>query len=302
MLKTILLTTLFGFTAHAEMSSRNSADIGFTDNANLATTNKESDMYYRLATNNQIPSGEHTFSFRLAYMDYLREHQNDYTSLTLQDSWGDPKRTYFTAAIYGQWYPNGSSGTTESSFDSFGLNFLAGRDWKVANKYPGEFGAGYKLRYYPSFDGRNDHYGFGFASATHEVNRRLNVLGYGEGGTVYSSLPDYTKLFFELTGTVEYLLPHRWLWSSDLILGQSYFLDRSITTQTRVANKSGRARLRTETGNERYTNITLATEAMRTEKVNFKWGGGASVTNQSSRSGDQDYSAFTIEAKLLLTF
>lgn len=284
------------------MISKNEADAGFTDNANLTSDNKESDMFLRVATSNRFLGGQDTYSFRLAYIAYTEQRNNDHFSLNLQKSWGDLKKTLYTAALIGQYYPNGNSGTTETAFNSFGGDFTLAKNWKPTRELPGEFGAGYRLRYYPSFEGRNDHTGFAYGTVTYSASRRLTLIGYGEAGPLWSSLPDYTRVFAEVTATAEYLLPNRWIWTSDFTLGRSYFLDRSVTTQTRVTNKSGRVKGTSSTSNERYTNISLSTEALRTQTDTFQWGGDASLSTQSSLSGNQNFSVFTVQAKAILNF
>lgn len=293
----ILISTT---TANAQVTSRNSADIGFTSNANLTTENKESDLFLRVATSNRFPrSGKQATSFRLSYMDYFEQNENDYLAASLQNQWGDKKNRIFTLALAAQHFPNGGSGVTETAFNNYGLNFSLAKGWQ-RNSFDGDFGAGYKMRYYPDFEGRNDHNGYGFASGTYEISSRLVLNGYAESGLTVSSLSEYTRLYGEITGTVEYLLPDRWTWANELTLGRSHFLDRSVTTQTRVVRK--RVTTQTSTANERYTNFSLASELMRSQAENFKWGAGATVANQSSLSDLQDYSVITLEAKLILHF
>ncbi len=286
----------------ADFQSRNSADIGFTTNANLTSDDQESDLYYRFISRNSFSNNNHRYAIRFGFTDYLSEHQNDLLSLRLEDTWGSRADFEKSFAIIGQLYPNGEAATTESAFDSLGLEFNIARDWTSNSSLDGDWGSGYRFRFYPSFDNRNDHTLFGFISANYDYSSDLNFGLSSEGGLTYSSLSDYSRIYFDVSGSADLTLANRWSLLNELTLSHSRFLNRDVTSQVAVTNKGKSPQTRTFSENEKYLTIYLSSEAMREQTDNFSWGGGVYLTQQSSTSDTQDYSALELMGKLIYIF
>ena len=286
----------------ADFQSRNSADIGFTTNANLTSDDQESDLYYRFISRNSFSNNNHRYAIKFGFTDYFSEHQNDLLSLRLEDKWGSRKDFEKSFSIIGQLYPNGESATTESAFDSVGLDFNIARDWTNDSALTGDWGTGYRLRFYPSFDNRNDHTIFGFVSGSYDYSTNINFGLSSEGGLIYSSLSDYSRIYFDVTGSADLTLANRWSLSNELTLSHSRFLSRDVTTQIAVTNKGKSPQTKTYSEKEKYLTIYLSSEAMREQTDNFSWGGGVYLTQQSSASDMQDYSALELMGKLIYIF
>ena len=289
--------------SHAsEFMSKNGFDLGYTSNANLTSEDPEGDMFYRIVTSNTLTSDNHSYGLRLGYSDYFTENVNDVLSLRLQDVWRAPRSITYRASVLGQYFPNGSSGTTESAFNSFGAEFSAAKDWERNSTLYGDWGGGYRFRHYPSFKGRHDHTGFVGSTLNYELSPKTELGAYGEVGLLFSSLGEYSRMYVDLGGTIEYKISSHWMWESDLSISQSYFVDRSVTTQTQVTNKRGRIATNTSETNEKYMLFAASSQLMKNQSSTFRWGGSFGVVNQDSTSGLQDYSALELLAKASVNF
>lgn len=294
----MLSTTPF---AMAQTSSRNTADLGVTSNANLTKENPTSDTYVRVTSSNSLVRGDDNLGLRLAYVDYAQENVNDMFSLRLSDRRTSSNWSY-TGALFTNVYTYGSSpGTTDNAFTNVGAEVRAERSqaW-LSNAL--EYGGGYRLRVFPSFDGRNDHTAFALATLDREMSSKLSLGAISEFGILLSSLSEYSRVYLDLGGTLDYQLPDSWTLTGDLTLSQSFFLNRTVTTATAVSRSRGSGATGSRTSAETYSSMALSAEGMRQQTENFKWGFGASVTNQSSASGSLDYSVLDLLARLNLNF
>lgn len=297
----IIAATCFATTvARAQTSSRNSVDLGVTNNANLTKDNPTSDTYLRLTSSNTFKPGADKLGLRLSYVDYFSQNPNDLFTLRLSDR-HETDDWNFTGAVFSNIYTSGSPGTADSAFTNVGFEVTADRDrsWGRASV---AYGGGYRLRYFPSFDGRNDHTVFAMATLDKEVTSKLTLGANSEYGILLSSLPEYSRMYLDLGGTAEYLLPSDWSLSGDLSLSNSYFLNRTVTTQTQVNRNRGSGLAGTRTSAETYSSIFMSVEGMRQQTETFRWGFGLYMTNQSSASGSFDYSVTDVLAKLSLNF
>ncbi|MES2965549.1 MAG: hypothetical protein V4760_16835 [Bdellovibrionota bacterium] len=298
---TILIMLSTASVASAQTSSRNAAEVGMTSNANLTKENPTSDAYVRISSSNSLVRGDDTLGLRLGYVDYARENINDMFSLRISD-----RRTSsnwsFTGALFTNVYTYGSSpGTTDNAFTNVGAEFRGERSqsWR-SNAL--EYGGGYRLRVFPSFDGRNDHTAFALATLDREMSSQLSLGAISEFGILLSSLSEYSRIYLDLGGTLDYQLPDSWTLTGDLTLSQSFFLNRTVTTQTAVSRSRGSGATGSRTSGETYSSLSLSAEGMRQQTETFRWGFGAFVTNQASASGSLDYSVLDVLAKLNLNF
>ncbi|MEK7355944.1 MAG: hypothetical protein AAB250_05815, partial [Bdellovibrionota bacterium] len=233
---TLIMTSLASIAA-AQTSSRNTADLGVTSNANLTKENPTSDTYVRLTTSNTLVRGDDNFGLRLGYVDYFSESSNDLFSLRLSDRRTSSNWSY-TGALFTNIYTGGSPGTTDNAFTNVGLEAKGerSRPWSGAAL---EYGGGYRLRVFPDLDGRNDHAAFALATLDREMTSKLALGATSEFGVLLSSLSEYSRIYFDLGGTVDYQLPDSWTLTGDLLLSQSYFLNRTVTTSTAVGRSRG---------------------------------------------------------------
>ena len=64
-------------TASAEFNSHNEAGLKYTSNANLETTEPDSDFFLRMQSLNKWTQDSSQFSFRLTLFKYIKETTND---------------------------------------------------------------------------------------------------------------------------------------------------------------------------------------------------------------------------------
>jgi hypothetical protein len=286
----------------SDWSSRNSFDFGMTTNANLSKELPVSDSFARATTSNTVPFGSQTLGLRLSYIDYFQQSQNDALSLRLSDIIARPgSRWKYSGALVSQTYTSGNPGITDYSFTNAGFDLGAARDSQLNGPTGLEIGGGYRFRSYPSFSHRNDHTLFGAGTLDFEVSEKISAGTTSELGLMISTLPEYTRIYFELGGSLDWDLPSQWEWSNDLLLSMSSFPGRTVTATTVVTQKRGGSS-KTLTGNESYSLFSFSSEIFRKQTETLKWGFGLYMTNQSSRSGYQDYSTTQALARLILSF
>ncbi len=258
------------------------------------------DGYLKVASNNRWRVSAHTLGFRASYVDFFSQSQNDALSIRVSDAFApDGSAWKFSGALMTNIYTSGSPGTTDESFTSYGMDFAAVREKSLAQATLLEFGGGSRLRFFPSFSGRTDFVFYGSAAIDHEFNGKLTMTGFTELGLLLSTLPDYSRTYLDIGGSADYALPARWNWTTELSIGQSFFMSRSVSTTTLVTERRGRMISGTRTENESYSSFNFSTEAIRKETESFKWGASLSSTNQTSKSGYQDFSAVDIMARLI---
>lgn len=297
---TIVLTLCPERVFAAFTRSQNEASVGWTDNAYLIKNGKKSDLFWRVSSANSFERGGHDLGLRLNYTDYISENPNDVLGLRLSDTF-KVANWKWTGALLAQNYLYGNPGTTESSFSHFGVDIFASQDRKLNQLTALEYGGGYKLRYYPSFSGRTDQYGFGRATIDREMSNRFTLGGHVESGVLLSTLSEYSRFVFELGGLSDFELRSDLAWTSELILRKSMFLNRTVDTPVSVGGgRIRRAGTRTEA--ETYDFVSLATEIMHRRTKALRMGGGLALNNQSSKSGDQDYSEVELLARMIYVF
>lgn len=289
--------------ARAELRSRDEAGLGFTNNANLEKDNTDSDLFLKLSSLNTLPSGDHEFGLRLGYLGYSKESVNDVLLWKLSDrydlGWKDWK---LFGAFGGQNYPRGNPGTTDVSFDNLTFELSGERAITLGERTELIVNPGTQVTYFTSFDGRTDYAFFMAASLDHELTRRLALGAHGELGSVGSTLAEYSKLYWEIGGSVDYALSRDWSLSGDLALRQSYFLSRTVSTQTVVTNKRGIRTTSTLNENEAYNHVLLAGEAMKRWNAVVRTGIGLNLASQASKSTYQDYTVAELLARALIIF
>lgn len=242
MRSSLILVLLFAFIndANAEdWKSKNTFGLGVTNNANLSKDEKVSDTFMKLTSSNTTKRDSHFFGVRLGYTDYIKEHENDAFSFRLSDTVTKANNWKYGGALLGQIYTANSPGTTDESFTNIGGDLGIGRDVDLRKDLLAEFGTGYRLRYYPSFSGRNDHAGFINGSLDFDATKKLTVGGLAEMGVLFSSLPDYSRTYVDLGVSIDYELPARWDLLADLAVSQSYFTSRTLSTSTTVTQRRG---------------------------------------------------------------
>lgn len=288
--------------AHADgFRSRNELDLGFTNNAYLVSDNAKADTYLYALSSNTWNRNSHEIFLRLSYRDYFVEKPNNLLTWKAGDDFKHG-RWNWTAAVVGQNYTSGSPGTTDNSYDNIGADVTAETQSSLSSTTDLFYGGGLRFRDYTAMEGRLDHTGFATGRIEHHITPKLLLSGYGEGGLILSSLSDYSRLYFDFGGSADYDLDTRWTWTSEISLGQSYFLTRTVSTPVAAVNRRGKRITNTSTAQERYSNILVSTGALCRQSERFRWGGEINSTTQASLSGLEDYSALTVMGRAIWIF
>jgi hypothetical protein len=296
---------MFSLNVHAQFRSKNEAGLGYTDNANLESSQEDSDLFMRISSLNNYRSGAHLLGLKLGLVDYFNENSNDAFSWRMSDRWKDHVVTpwSFYGALSGQQFLADESGLTETSFNYVGWDFSMDRAHSLNRKTELTFGPGLSGRYYTSHIAeRSDHTVFGFAEIEHEFSDRLTFGGRTEIGWLVSSDENYSRTYFELSGNSGFALNRDWKWNSEIGFKRSHFTNRTASTETIVSARRGSVRTRTLTEMEAYTYGYLYTEFIRKLAQNLDLGLSLQHISQTSRSGFQDYSVDELLARLILSF
>jgi hypothetical protein len=303
LLATTTLAFIFSLTASAyDWRSMNEAGLGFTDNANLEDSQRDSDMFYRLSTINSYQTDAHLLGVRLAFTDYFRENRNDLLSLRLSDRWSPGGKWSYYGALAFQDYVGGEPGTTEASFDNFGVDFSMERKITLNSKTEIRFGPGGTARFYSASAHRSDFSAFGYGEIDYEVSEKVLIGGRAETGLLLSTDSDFSRFYLELVGSCDYDFAESWSVAGELGIKDSAFTSRSISTETIVSRNRGFASRSQGPSNEAYSYFYLYSELLKEFKPDLRGGLSLRTSSQSSRSGYQNFSAAELFARLIFTF
>ncbi|HEX4926327.1 MAG TPA: hypothetical protein VFV50_19690 [Bdellovibrionales bacterium] len=299
-----LIVLFMGPAAAADFNFGGEAGLGLTDNANLEDSQRDGDFYVRIAGQVSSRKGEHAYGARLGLTDYLREHSNDVVSWRLYDRWQkNPSAWLIYAALLGQDYTGGDSGITDSSFDNFGFDAYGEKTKELGSRTSLGFGPGLAGRYYTSLSNRSDHTLYGFAEIDHELSQKVLLGGRTELGFLISNDADFSRTYLELSGNIDYLFRESWNWFSELTIRQTSFTSRTASEETIVSRRRGRmARAETVTELEAHSSLMIYTEVVKKHSSTIETGASLRHSNQSSRSGYQNYSANELYGRIVLSF
>jgi hypothetical protein len=285
----------------AQFRSSNEAGLGFTDNANLENTQRDSDVFLKLSTANSYKTGEHQLGLRMAYMSYLNQKINDLFSWKISERFHKETSAWsLFGTLLGNDYVSGDPGTTESSFDNIGFEFIAERLKDLSARTSMKFGPGAYSRFYTW---RSDHTLLGFFEIEFTANSDFIVSGRSELGFTNSSDGHFRKSYFEIGGDADYRFKDDLSLYGDLTLRQTNFPGRSLSDQTTVTTRRGRtARIGAENDYESQGYSQLFVELLK--NLNSDLDGAVSIRliNQNSKSGYEDYSVTEFYSRINYSF
>lgn len=285
----------------ADWSSRNKLELGMTDNALLAKTDKESDLFIALSSRNSFTINQHTLGMRLGYRDYNKENSNDALSWGLSDKlscWTDKACEF---EIRGQEYVYGEPMTTDSSFSNYGAVVSVEKSRSLAARTTLDLTTSYEFRNYNSLN-RTDHSLSEFAVLGYDFAEDLYGELIGEVGLALSSSSEFSSYHFSLSALMEYQLDRLWTLAGELGFKQTHFLSRDLTTETLVTKKNGQVVSLIDTSKEVYSALFFTLEANREISSRLSTGISLQTYQQKSRSGYQDYNENIILGKFLVNF
>ena len=288
----------------AQIRSINEAGIGFTDNANLEESQRDSDFFFRASTTNSHDAGSHKLGLRLSYVGYTNQTVNNLFSWRISDRFApNPAGWEFYGALLGQDYVAGDPGTTESSFDNIGWEFTASKPHSLNPHASLKFGPGASGRYYTSLSNRSDHRVFGYAEFDFESSTKTYFGARSELGFQVSSDHDYSQTYLELSGDIDYRFSDRWSFYNELGIRQTGFPGRNLSDQTIVNRQRGRqASLTPDSQIESHGLIYLYSEVMKDIRDDIQGGLSLRYSAQTSRSGNQNFTLTELYGRIIFTF
>jgi hypothetical protein len=304
----ILATALLSspaLAAEPKLRSTARAGLGWSSNPGLGYVDPRAEALWLVSGRTQWRvTDSHALSFSLGYLDYLGSRENDVLNAALALAWeADPARDLrFRGGLSVRNYPAGSPGTTDSSFNAQGLELEGekglGESWTVLG--------GYELRRYsgdPSqFDSRVDHTFYAAANWDY-LPTPADSLGAGlELGWIPSSLPEYSRVFAELSASYERRLSPAWRFAPALSYRLTSYSSRLTSSTTIFSRRRGATTSTSVNQAEAYGTFHLAAESFYALSPAAELSIAPALTRQASRSGTQDYTAIELITRLSITF
>jgi hypothetical protein len=276
--------------------SRDEAGLGFTDNANLSSSDKKSDFYWKAQTNNQWRLSDQDLRFRAGYYGYSKAHEDDFLYWRAGDKFTLTRDWLLYGGLFGNDYVHHSPGITDEAFSNIGAEIYAERLVDFDKRHRLRWGPGYEFRRYVDLSKRTDQTLHVDATFEYETSPVLMFDSFAEAAEVISDQSDYNRFFFDISGGVDYSLRRDWSWYTALDYRHTAFSSRTATTVTVTSQSRGRgpAKGETLTTLEAYENLQLLSKI--THRLDRTWSAGGQVTleSQSSVSGFATYTAMGI--------
>jgi hypothetical protein len=306
-LSIILLTELVlilpSQTYGASYSARNEAGLGQTNNAYLSDSNQQSDVYWKITSNNIWREPKKQYSLRVSYRDYNKINENDLFTWRAGQDWITrflPNGWVVKAAVFGNHYLRNSPGTTDESFSHLGAQIRGEKKVKLNSTTELSWGPGAEERRYLDRSLRSDHTILVYGEIENEATSALVLAALAEIGLTISSQADFNRLYLDLSGSADYNINRDWLWSSEVSLRGTRFMDRTIGEETATTKARGRQIKDTRaSGRESYTTLSLLTGVVRSWSSHWRSGLSVNLDTQQSASGLQNYSEFGVYAKMI---
>jgi hypothetical protein len=227
--------------------------LGFTSNANFASSEPTSDTYAMLTGRLERRTTSHSWLTRLNFWDYATQSANDRLSWRTSPQWHlSPSHSFdrtFSLAVGGQHFTNGAPGFTEVSFDFlYGEASLEFSSW-ISEKTSFRLMPLFQYRSFLNFDGRKDFLLSLEAGSDFEITRTHELSPFLNVGFAPSSDPLYSRRSLDIGVTWTWDLSQRTQLISSLIRRVTSFPNRLVTDSTAIS--VGRRRLLSGSRSER---------------------------------------------------
>jgi hypothetical protein len=290
--------------AAADWYIKPSAGVGFTNNANYEDGGEDSDFFLFLKNSATYSRDDRAWSAWLSYRAYMEEKQNDAFMWRLGTD--SPKRLGrekfdLNWGFGGQHYTGENPGTTEENFDYLYGEVYLGKDMPKKSDLETRFEGGYNVKNFTRFGGRWDHTLFATGLLDWDLNPRQTLSPYAELGLVFSNDSLYRKNYLEfgLNWRNEFRKDlHALL---DFSTRFSTFPNRPVNAVTTVSRRRGVTRYESRTENETHSYVQLKGSLVKIWKE-IELTGSLLVTNQSSKSGYEEYMEFSLLGFVSRTF
>lgn len=300
----IFCLLLIPATLRADWYAKPSAGVGFTNNANFEDGGEDSDFYLFLRNSATFSRGDSAWSVWLSYRSYLEETQNDAFTWRLGTDYPQRlgrERFDLNWGLGGQHYTGENPGTTEENFDYLYGEVYLGKDLSRTADLETRLETGYNVRNFTRFGGRWDHTLFATGLMDWSVSPQRTLSPYAELGIVVSNDSLYRKNYLEfglnwrdqVRKDLHYLL--------GISTRFSTFPDRSVSQTTAVSKRRGVTRYESRRENETHSYVQLKGSVVKIWKE-IEFTGSLLVTNQSSKSGYEEYMEFDLLGFVIKTF
>ncbi|MGZ6445604.1 MAG: hypothetical protein ACXWRG_16005 [Bdellovibrio sp.] len=271
-----------------------------TDNASLTDTDKKSDFLMSLGTTNTFKFSEQTFGLRLGYRDYNKEKTNDVLSWGLSDQVKCLTDITCSIQLKGQEYVYGEPMSTDYSYSNYGAAASIAKMTELNSRTTFDLTGSYEGKDYYS-QKRFDNIFSTQIVLGYEPEPVWYLEGLAEAGLDSSSNSDYSSVYFDLAGTLEYHFNKKWVATGDIDVKETSFLSRSVTTTATITR--GNKVINTQsTAKEYYNAVSAGAELNHQFNTNSKAGISLYNRKQKSYSGYQDYSETEILAKVFINY
>ncbi len=297
----ILTITSVSFVSFAQSTLKPQIGLGYTDNANYESSQKDSDMFWWLGVYGQKITPEAGYSLYLNFRDYLEEDQNDRLSYRFGRTEEVINRfagsLEWLLAVGGLEYSGDSPAFTEETFDNIYLDNSWAKTFSTRADLEYTFEPGLRSKMFTDLDGRFDQ-SFYFISALDFTIRTGQVLRpFAEIGFVFSNKSIYSNNYLEFGADYTWEENDQSSFLIGASIQQTSYFDRDVTDETAIVNKKGKKT--TGTSNETQVLMQLQGSYIKKFKVN-QLKSSLVLTDQSSRSGESEYTESQIHVALII--
>lgn len=290
-----LLFTLVILVAHptnARVFFRPLAGLGFTSNANLEETDKDSDFYYLVRGSASLTADPAYYAATVSFRGFLDQTSQNVVNFNVQSfiptQIASSSNWEVDVGVGGQHYTNDSPGVTEDSFDNYFLTtgltktlFIESTEVFVGPRY--------ELRNYPDFDGRTDNIFAVESSLEWKFQKRHTIEPALALGFVSSSRDLYNRRYFELGADWSYYIKRDLLSKVSFLSRFSTYPDRTVSDPTAVSQRRGKGNANQGDDQETQTLTQLAGSVVKI-RGNSEFKAEVSANTQKSKSATADYS------------
>ncbi len=281
--------------AYANFSTSNYLGFFYTDNANLEKDQKDGDFYMSLLTSNTVSQENIKWRFRLGYYDYSKENQNDLLSGQVSGHYmitpGARSTEIYIKLLFQDYLASQVSGSTDTSYDFSGFELGAEYNFELENDKSLRLRPYYQQRNYANLNNRKDQQIGGALTLDKEWNEKTYFYADAELGFLSSNLSEYSKNFLLLGVGLDHKLNDDWNIESDFSLLSGTYTNRTTTQVVTGTSRRKGVSMSSETVPETTRTVVLNFSGIRKISEEFNFRTGWTLTNQSSRSGDESYSA-----------
>lgn len=288
----LILISASGSVVFSKPSVTTTAGIGFTSNANLEDINPDSDLIVQLRARGTIPKNDDSWRFAVSYSDYLSHSANDH--LRWSAEYEKPTKLKiknylkWAVGLWGQTYLKGSPANNEENFDWFGARTYVFTEADITPKFNWYGEAGYSFRRFSYFANRLDHQINILNEIAIALDTSHTLTPWAELLFVTSTDPVYSKSVFSIGTTWRWKMKTDFRTELDLIVKNSGFPNRTVSTSTEIAVKRGRYRSSTLDDREVHNFLQIGMTALKSVG-SLEYGATLTLTQQASRSGFEDY-------------